>query len=656
MGQQQDKVWMRSRSGEVREVSRANVDYYRKEKGAVVVGPPQTLGTMTERATRSINPVEFARGMRDVALHPVATASGLASLPGELATQAYQDFRQGNYLRGARKAFTAALPIAGGVVGAVAGAPGGPPGMVAGGLTGYAGGSGLAAGLNEGIDEYEQRNWATGTGALIDASVQGLLGGRAARSRASVPPPPTTREAQLAQWGLREGIPVDPPSTSANRLGRVAQQLSEHSSIPGSLIATKAKQARQQGLATVGERLASKVSQSAETPETAGAAVRAGVEGKIREFKAAADQHYGVLDKIVQDVERSGVETWRLQVDLRGARAALAPRLYELQRKKELSGLLMGREGQIAFVLDKLVNGPDFAHIISVDAALGDLKAMARGAEMSELRSGAQGAAAEAVRALSRAVDSTTAVLGPRAVQALKAGRQATREKWAAAEVLDALNAEPVKTFRGATAPQDAAVMHLREIAKLSPDSLPRVGRAVLDSMFTLATEKGGFDHVQKIASDWRRLGPETKKLLYQPDHVADLDRFFALAEKMSENLNPSGSGLAVATLGAGAAFWMNPLGALYQQVGGAAMAKALNSPAVTRALVNTLQSSASTPSKVARMDTVRRLRQLVAPVSATARAVRVGEVVMVGGQPQIVLAVNHETNEFDARPMGGKR
>ena len=168
---------------------------------------------------------------------------------------------------------------------------------------------------------------------------------------------------------------------------------------------------------------------------------------------------------------------------------------------------------------------------------------------------------------------------------------------------MDALKAEPVKTFKGATAPQDAAVMHLREIAKLSPESLPKVGRAVLDSMLNLATEKGGFDHIQKVASDWRKLGGETKKLLYKPEHVTDLDRFFALAEKMGENINPSGSALAGASALSGTTAILNPLAALYQQVGGAVLAKALNSPTVTRALVGELRvPKVSVPAQVKRM------------------------------------------------------
>lgn len=170
-----------SAGGEYAMVPEKDVDHWRKQ--GAVVAPEQNMGEVISRGTRSVNPVEFVRGVRDAASDPVGTVSGMASLPVDLATQAMSDLRQGNYARAARKGFTAALPVLGGVGGAILGAPGGPPGMIAGGMAGYAGASGVAAGMDEGVDQWEQGNWATGTGALIDATVQGVLGARATTPR-----------------------------------------------------------------------------------------------------------------------------------------------------------------------------------------------------------------------------------------------------------------------------------------------------------------------------------------------------------------------------------------------------------------------------------------------------------------------------------------
>ena len=89
MGQQQDKVWMRSRSGEVREVSRANVDYYRKEKGAVVIdnpnapkpryGPMQLL--MDDQANRETRAAEFKANLPTTMAMLATAATGGAAWP-----------------------------------------------------------------------------------------------------------------------------------------------------------------------------------------------------------------------------------------------------------------------------------------------------------------------------------------------------------------------------------------------------------------------------------------------------------------------------------------------------------------------------------------------------------------------------------------------
>lgn len=174
---------MRAPTGEEAEVPESEVDHYRK-KGAVMIGPvapEQTVYRFLGNATRSVNPVTWAEGAKQVITDPIGVASSMASLPVQYASDAVNDLRQGNYLRAARKGLEAALPIAGGVGGMVLGMPGGPAGMVAGGAAGYAGGSGVAAGLDEGMSDLEQGDVAGGAGALVDATVQGVLGGRMAR-------------------------------------------------------------------------------------------------------------------------------------------------------------------------------------------------------------------------------------------------------------------------------------------------------------------------------------------------------------------------------------------------------------------------------------------------------------------------------------------
>lgn len=97
--------------------------------------------------------------------------------------------------------------------------------------------------------------------------------------------------------------------------------------------------------------------------------------------------------------------------------------------------------------------------------------------------------------------------------EALEAGRKATIAKYAAAHVLERLNAEPVRAYGQMTAAGDAAIEQLRDIAKQAPGELPKIGRAFLDGLLGNATENGGFQHAAAIALNWEKLGAETKRL-----------------------------------------------------------------------------------------------------------------------------------------------
>jgi hypothetical protein len=710
--------------------------------------PSSALGRFASGAGEMLNPITMAKGLYQTVRHPIDTASAIYQSQGAEFDKAVDAARSGRYSEMVGRGAASFLPVVG-------------P---------------LAASIGE----------QAGSGDIAGAAgraVGGALAWQAPKVVAKIPTRvggSVTPEAELAKWGLEQGIPVDVASATANPIPRAAQQLATRTSLAGGVIGTKAAKARQAGLATVGEQLAAKGYGPAATKETAGAAARSGVEASIRGFDDAANQAYGKLRQLSEgspDVEvvakrqavpvdpkvidqrfilrwladdlkelpyqsssrmrgqaaidtmtdatsqeagrravyqprvagspiqdtlnmagvsgtkaelatriekalqtgkidpklakvadayaeawdgtqfdfdlvtpdtltRSGVmrkvlkspqvipdvsepgaarffpdqslpevakplstATLKAPVDLRVMRPHLKPILERLNKKKELTGQLMGDEGRAAVALDRLVNGDDFASLVDVDAALGDLKSMARGASMPELRSGGQSIAAAAVSRLSKAVDDAAAKLGPDAVEALKTGRLATRQKHAAAEVLDALKAEPVKTANAAVAPSDAAVMHLRELQRYAPESLPQVGKAVLSDLLTEATKDGGFTATQSLATKWQKLGPETKRLLFKDaDYIKDLDRFWALARKMGEQSNPSGSA-HVGGLMAQGYLLTDPVTLLGYQLTGAALAKALNSPKVTKLLVEgtmvPLSAKAAATARFSRLSTL---------------------------------------------------
>jgi hypothetical protein len=230
-----------------------------------------------------------------------------------------------------------------------------------------------------------------------------------------------------------------------------------------------------------------------------------------------------------------------LAINLTDTKRALQPVYDRLLRESELAPLMGGKADALR-ALDRLMSGPDVAPLSVVDAALGDLKTLAR-AEIPELRTQGQSIAAQAVQHLDRQVRARAAQAGPKVLTALEEGRGATIGKYQTAGVLEQLRTEPVQVYRQLTAPQDSAIGLLRQVREVAPGHIEKVGRAYLENLMTMATEEGGFGRAARLQAEWRKLGPETKKILFtDPGLRGELDHFFLLAKRMAENPNPSGT------------------------------------------------------------------------------------------------------------------
>jgi hypothetical protein len=264
----------------------------------------------------------------------------------------------------------------------------------------------------------------------------------------------------------------------------------------------------------------------------------------------------------------------QLPVDLRMAKAALRP-IYE--RMKRQLPFTQQQASPALKALENIVEGPDYAPVSVVDTDLGALKSLARGAELPELRDVSQGIAAGAVAQLDAAVRAAAAKGGPAAVKALTEGRRATTAKYAAAAVFDKLRQEPVQAFRQATYAKDSGIAYLRELAKLAPAEVPKLGRAYLDDLLQTATAEGGFTRASRVAADWQKLGPQTKTLLFG-NRVADLDRFFLLAKRLAESPNPSGTALTLHGTGSLFGTFLHPTTGIPYALTTGAVAKLLNS------------------------------------------------------------------------------
>lgn len=283
------------------------------------------------------------------------------------------------------------------------------------------------------------------------------------------------------------------------------------------------------------------------------------------------------------------IEKMAFPVDLAKAKAALKP-IYDRMRRQMPVTQQDASPGLKA--LQNIMDGPNIAPASIVDLDLSAIKSIARSAAMPELRDLGQGIAAQAVKELDDAVRAAVRQGGPKAEAALQAGRKATVAKYLASEVLDGLRDEPVKAFKQAVTPSDAAINQLRELQKLAPAEIPKVGRAFLDDLFTSAKSEGGFKGGQGMAAKWANLGDETKKILFKdPALRSELDKFFLAAKRLSENPNPSGSGGMVSIMGQGGLLVYNPTLGVATQLSSAALSKILRSPSLVKLLTQGLTS-----------------------------------------------------------------
>lgn len=425
-----------------------------------------------------------------------------------------------------------------------------------------------------------------------------------------LPSAQTAEEAAAVQFGRQNNVPIDAATATGNRYVKGIQATADTSPI-GSVVAERAKAQQAQAMRRVAGDLKNQASPTPADPVVAGEKVAAALEKKIQRHHAEATDAYDKLRAFEQnatpDLVRArntgaGADDFQdmpLAVDLRPSRASLRPIYESLLKKKELTGQLMGAEGRAAVALDSLMTGPDYAPLSVVDAALGDIKALARGADMPELRTSGQGIAAEAVKQLDAAVRARANRAGADVLKALEDGRAATKAKYATADARDLLvptSGEPRAVYRGLTANEDAGIAKLRELRKVAPHELPTVARALLDDILSAPMEEGGFSRGQKAFADWQRVGSDTKKLLFpKTGQTQALDNFFLLAKKLSENPNPSGTALVTNSTAQTVLMFTHPTTGIPVVIGSGALSKILHSPAAVEFLTRGMRVAIDT-------------------------------------------------------------
>lgn len=437
---------------------------------------------------------------------------------------------------------------------------------------------------------------------------------------------PVVRDA--VEWGVRQGIPVDAATASGAPIVRAIQGAADATPL-GGVVASQARNQADQALTGVGRQLAGRVNQQmggnslrgtgmvAGPPQTmvsAGESIQGRLGQLVKESSDEADGAYTKLREIesvsttmvpgkvapnviMEDGTRTTghfLEAVPMAVNVKTVRERLAPIYQRMMRSAQLAQP-MGAEARALKSIDRLMTSEgDYLSLSVVDDALGDLKSALRSAP-DQLGKGA-GALKSTVAILDQHVIEAAKRAGPEAVAALEQGRKATIRKYVAADIAEGLGSEPAKVAGKLTARADTAVQSLRELSKVAPDELPKVGRAVIDDLLEKATQEGGFSKAQGIYADWQRLGEQTKSLLFTPDAKRDLDRFFLLAKRMGESPNPSMSGTIAMTGGSTALAFTNPATGVPLVLGAGALSKLLHSPAGVKLVTQAMAMPKTAP------------------------------------------------------------
>lgn len=523
--------------------------------------------------------------IKQTVMDPIGTVGGMLESQGRVGVQAKEALDQGDYLTAARKGVNYLLPVVGPMMDASADQ------MMSGDVP-----------IMESVGEL-------GANAAMMAS------GMRPRPKPGVTVkkpimagPTNSKEAAAVALARERGVPLDLATATGSQPARNWQKTAGNT-WAGHSTAVNMRQSQAAALERVGGELADQAAPTATNAVAAGEGVRAALTTTIQDLAVKADTAYNALREFEKQSELETVTTgrktvtqarptgainsaeqpisqsvtasqpvsaeMRLAVDLKPTKPQLKPIYDSLLREAELGIPMQGAKGRALKALDGIMRGPDYMSLSALDAALGDLKAMARGAEMPELRTQGQGIAAEAVKRLDAQVRKRAAQAGPDVLKALEDGRAATTQKYAVADVLDLLSGEPGQVFRQLTQAKDVGLARLRAVEKIAPNELPNVGRALLEDMLQTATQEGGFGHGAKLWADWNKLGAETKARLFKkPGQTQALDDFFMLSKKIDENPNPSGTGtmpkLNVAELFAAIPAWaaakmlMTPAGVKY--------------------------------------------------------------------------------------------
>ncbi len=399
----------------------------------------------------------------------------------------------------------------------------------------YAAVPGVGPALDQAAEDFERGDTAGSLGRITGIFGSLGIGNVRPGRRVGVDVPPLLRnpnpvQREAVEYAARQDIPVDLATASGNRAVRSVQEGLEYT--PGGMVVELGKSPpRVAALRRTAQGIADDVSPSPISPEEWGTAARDRMRQARAEYTAIADDAY---PRFREATGQSGEF-----VDIT---AVLADPKYQLQElwddltlKRDTAGGLVGRELRAYLKMGKLRQlTTGRADIGVIDDILGDMKAYAR-TEGGPIKL--------VVGALEAQVQAATRRAGPEAVEALRRGRQAIKDRVRVDAVLDTFADEPVRVFNRYVTSGGTNIEGLRELVNIDKALGPELGRAWLERNLDPVLSGGGFEGAQRFRTAYNKLDTNTKEIIFGgAENTTALDNFTRLTEQMGKLANPPGT------------------------------------------------------------------------------------------------------------------
>lgn len=426
------------------------------------------------------------------------------------------------------------------------------------------------AGAQTGGDPTAMRNAGLTAGAVSGVLQSGVEGFNAMKP--FVADQTNAVERQALQWFEQQGLPVSTgQATQSKQVQRIEQGLEN---FPGGAAKSQGFfKAQEPQIANIGRTLAASISPTQTNAYGAGKTIENALQGEIASLKGDADNLYGQVRSAVSAnpvtkqvgtkatglVDANGnpittpvMQEFHAPIDTQTLQAQLKPVYDDLTRLMPVAR----QQSSPAFqALSDLMKSKDPAmDAMDFDKYLSAVKSIARDGDSPYLTTRSQGLAKQIIGTGEQELNNALSQADPNIPSVLQQARSKVKAYYDVADLLgDIQNSkeEPAALYKNLVTGGDATFDTLQRINAVDPDATAVLGRAYIDTLLDRATSEGGFNRAAGLFSDWNRMGPQTKELLFGgPTAVSELNNFFHGAKMLTENANPSGTAKMVAALG----------------------------------------------------------------------------------------------------------